>query len=90
MNDRHSSTGSSTTPRSSPSKAEASASKTPTASTTTTSLVTGVRSGLYRLGITGKRGAKGKAIPSQYNTETTLGLAVGGLPGPQTRTINLE
>lgn len=54
-----------------------------------TSLVTGVRSGLYRLEITGTR-AKGKPIPAQYNTETTLGLAVGGLPGPQTRTINLE
>lgn len=53
-----------------------------------TSRVQGVRSGLYRLEITGKR-AKGKPIPPQYNTETTLGFSVSVLPWPR-QEINLE
>ncbi len=50
----------------------------------------GVRGGLYRLTITGTL-PDGTPIPAQYNTATTLGLAIGGgLPQPRTPTIILD
>jgi hypothetical protein len=42
----------------------------------------GVNCGVYRVEITGK-GSDGKPLPAKYNTETTLGIAVGALL-PQT------
>ncbi len=50
----------------------------------------GVRCGLYRLEITGK-GPGGQALPPRYNTESELGLAVGGgLPVERTTTFTLD
>lgn len=50
----------------------------------------GVNCGLYRVELTGK-GADGKPLPAKYNTETTLGIAVGGgLPADITPTLSLD
>jgi hypothetical protein len=38
----------------------------------------GVNCGLYRVEITGA-GGDGKALPAKYNTDSTLGMAVGGM-----------
>jgi len=38
----------------------------------------GVNCGLYRVEITGS-GADGQALPAMYNTDSTLGVAVGGM-----------
>jgi len=38
----------------------------------------GVNCGLYRIEITGT-GTDGKALPAKYNTDSTLGVAVGGM-----------
>lgn len=50
----------------------------------------GVNCGLYRVQITGN-GANGRPLPARYNTETTLGAAVGGvLPDGGTLKFDLE
>lgn len=50
----------------------------------------GVNCGLFRVEITGQ-GNDGKPLPARYNTETTLGLAVGGrLPEDGSAIFTLE
>lgn len=50
----------------------------------------GVNCGLYRVQITGN-GVNGRPLPARYNTETTLGAAVGGtLPDGGTLKFDLE
>ncbi len=50
----------------------------------------GVRGGLYRVHITGML-PDGSPIPGQYNSDTTLGIAVGGgLPQPRTPEFKLD